>query len=291
MGDGLGDHAQSPLPRHGTGHHHPERGRARRGGYPGARSGWVHRPPADRRGRPGRGPEPRPHVARRHPAPRELRLDGVLVDAGHRLGCPDRGAEPARRAGETRREPRRTRAVPDGAGRPRPRPARRVRDVAAGRVAARRTRRRLHPHLRRALRRGADRPGPLHPAGDADGGRLQRRPVINSLTARSQMIGGMCWGLGQALLESSEIDTNLGRFVSKNLAGYLLPVSADIHELDASFIEDEFDAYASALGAKGMGELGAVGAGPAIANAVYHATGVRVRELPIRPEMLLAATG
>ncbi|UOT03841.1 molybdopterin-dependent oxidoreductase [Rhodococcus opacus] len=115
--------------------------------------------------------------------------------------------------------------------------------------------------------------------------------VINFLTARSQMIGGMCWGLGPALLESSEIDTNLGRFVSKNLAGYLLPVSADIDELDASFIEDEFDAYASALGAKGMGELGAVGAGPAIANAVSPATGVRVRELPIHPEMLLAAPG
>ena len=104
------------------------------------------------------------------------------------------------------------------------------------------------------------------------------------------MTGGMIWGLGQALLESTGVDLNLGRFISKNLAGYLVPVNADIPELDASFIEDEVDEIASALGAKGLGELGAVGAAPAIANAVYHATGVRIRELPIRPEMLLAAT-
>ncbi|HUA45707.1 MAG TPA: xanthine dehydrogenase family protein molybdopterin-binding subunit [Solirubrobacteraceae bacterium] len=114
--------------------------------------------------------------------------------------------------------------------------------------------------------------------------------IINPKTARSQMTGGMIWGLGQALLESSGIDLNLGRFISKNLAGYLVPVNADVPELDASFIEDEVDEIASPLGAKGIGELGAVGAAPAIANAVYHATGVRIRELPIRPEMLLATT-
>jgi xanthine dehydrogenase YagR molybdenum-binding subunit len=113
--------------------------------------------------------------------------------------------------------------------------------------------------------------------------------VINAKTAQSQITGGMIWGLGQALLESSEVDLNLGRFISKNLAGYLVPVSADIPELDASFIEDEVDERASALGAKGIGELGAVGVAPAIANAVHHATGVRVRDLPIRPEALLLA--
>jgi xanthine dehydrogenase YagR molybdenum-binding subunit len=113
--------------------------------------------------------------------------------------------------------------------------------------------------------------------------------IINPKTARSQMTGGMIWGLGQALLEGSEVDRNLGRFLSKNLAGYLVPVNADVPELDASFIEDEIDERASAHGGKGIGELGGVGAGPAIANAVYHATGIRVRELPIRPEMLLAA--
>jgi xanthine dehydrogenase YagR molybdenum-binding subunit len=111
--------------------------------------------------------------------------------------------------------------------------------------------------------------------------------VINPRTARSQITGGMTWGLGQALLEASEVDDNIGRFVSKNLAGYLVPVSADVPELDVSFIDDEFDARASALGAKGMGELGGVGVAPAIANAVHHATGFRVRELPIRPEMLM----
>jgi xanthine dehydrogenase YagR molybdenum-binding subunit len=111
--------------------------------------------------------------------------------------------------------------------------------------------------------------------------------VINPRTARSQITGGMIWGLGQALLEASEVDPNLGRFLSKNLAGYLVPVSADVPDLDVSFIEDEVDERASALGAKGMGELGGVGVAPAIANAVHHATGMRIRALPIRPEMLL----
>jgi len=110
--------------------------------------------------------------------------------------------------------------------------------------------------------------------------------VINAKTARSQIIGGMTWGIGQALLEASELDPNLGRYLSKNLAGFLVPVNADVHELDVSFI-DEVDEKASLLGAKGIGELGAVGVGPAIANAVFHATGKRVRSLPIRPEYLL----
>jgi xanthine dehydrogenase YagR molybdenum-binding subunit len=112
--------------------------------------------------------------------------------------------------------------------------------------------------------------------------------IVNPMTARSQMIGGLTWGLGQALLESSEFDLRLGRYVSKDLAGYLVPVSADVPDLDVSFIEDEVDRRASAFGGKGIGELGAVGIGPAIANAIYHATGVRVREVPIRPERLLA---
>lgn len=110
--------------------------------------------------------------------------------------------------------------------------------------------------------------------------------IVNPTTARSQMTGGMVWGLGQALLEVSEFDRNLGRFVSKNLAGYLVPVNADVPAIEAYFV-DEVDPYASAIGARGIGELGAVGIGPAIANAVFHATGIRVRELPIRPEVLL----
>jgi xanthine dehydrogenase YagR molybdenum-binding subunit len=110
--------------------------------------------------------------------------------------------------------------------------------------------------------------------------------IINAKTARSQMSGGVVWGIGQALLERSEMDNRLGRFLSKNLAGYLVPVNADVPDVDVSFVDD-FDEHAGPLGARGIGELGAIGVGPAIANAVFHATGVRVREVPIRPEMLL----
>jgi xanthine dehydrogenase YagR molybdenum-binding subunit len=111
--------------------------------------------------------------------------------------------------------------------------------------------------------------------------------IINPKTAQSQMTGGIIWGIGQALLESSDMDNRLGRFLSKNLAGYLVPVNADVPELDVSFV-DNFDAHVSPIGARGIGELGAIAIGPAIANAVFHATGVRIRELPIKPEMLLA---
>jgi xanthine dehydrogenase YagR molybdenum-binding subunit len=113
--------------------------------------------------------------------------------------------------------------------------------------------------------------------------------ILNPRTARSQMTGGIIWGIGQALLERSEMDNRLGRFLSKNLAGYLVPVNADVPDIDASFVE-EFDPQASPLGARGIGELGALGIGPAIANAVFHATGIRVRDVPIRPEHLLATT-
>src|SRR5262249_28534749 len=80
--------------------------------------------------------------------------------------------------------------------------------------------------------------------------------IINPKTARSQMIGGITWGIGQALLEDSRVDHHLGRFLSKNLAGYLVPVSADVPEIDVGFV-DEVDLRASALGARGIGELGA----------------------------------
>ncbi|HEY8509663.1 MAG TPA: xanthine dehydrogenase family protein molybdopterin-binding subunit [Steroidobacteraceae bacterium] len=110
--------------------------------------------------------------------------------------------------------------------------------------------------------------------------------IINPKTARSQMIGGLTWGIGQALLEHSAMDHRLGRFLSKNLAGYLVPVNADVAQIDVSFIE-EADTEVNLVGARGIGELGAIGVGAAIANAVFHATGVRVRELPIRPEMLM----
>nr|MBA2458265.1 xanthine dehydrogenase family protein molybdopterin-binding subunit [Gemmatimonadales bacterium] len=97
---------------------------------------------------------------------------------------------------------------------------------------------------------------------------------------------GMIWGIGQALLEESPMDHRLGRYLSKNLAGSLVPANADVAGLEAHFV-DEYDEHASAIGARGIGELGAVGVGAAVANAVHHATGVRIRELPIRVEALL----
>lgn len=111
--------------------------------------------------------------------------------------------------------------------------------------------------------------------------------IINPKAARSQMTGGIIWGIGQALLERSEMDHTLGRFLNKNLAGYLVPVNADAPNIEAHFV-DGFDAEAGPLGARGIGELGGIGIGAAIANAVFHATGKRVRSLPVRPEDLLA---
>jgi xanthine dehydrogenase YagR molybdenum-binding subunit len=110
--------------------------------------------------------------------------------------------------------------------------------------------------------------------------------IINPKTARSQAIGGIIWGVGQALLEQSETDPVTGRFLHRNYSGYLVPTNADIPRLETLFV-GEFDEEASPLGAKGLGELTAVAVAPAIANAVYHATGTRVRDLPITVEKLL----
>src|SRR5579864_4623312 len=110
--------------------------------------------------------------------------------------------------------------------------------------------------------------------------------VINPKTARSQAIGGIIWGVGHALTEQSETDPTSGRFVNRNYSGYLVPTCADIPDLDVLFV-GEFDGEASPIGAKGLGELTSVSVAPAIANAVYHATGKRVRELPITVEKLL----
>ena len=110
--------------------------------------------------------------------------------------------------------------------------------------------------------------------------------IINPKTAHSQAIGGIIWGVGQALLEQSEMDPTTARFVNRNYSGYLVPTNADIPELEVLFV-GEFDAEASPLGAKGLGELTAVSVAPAIANAVYHATGKRLRDLPITVERVL----
>jgi xanthine dehydrogenase YagR molybdenum-binding subunit len=103
------------------------------------------------------------------------------------------------------------------------------------------------------------------------------------------MIGGIVWGWGMAAMEGSLIEPTLGRWYSKDLAGVPLPVNADIPpEIDVAFV-DEFDSNAGPIGAKGIGELGATGVAAAVANAVFDAIGLRVRDLPITPSKLLGA--
>ncbi len=110
--------------------------------------------------------------------------------------------------------------------------------------------------------------------------------IINPKTARSQILGAVVWGIGQALHEETIVDHNLGRFINHNLAEYHVPVNADIHDIEVIFVE-EHDDIINPLGAKGLGEIGIVGVAAAIANAVYHATGKRVRDLPITIDKLL----
>ncbi|MGC4959013.1 xanthine dehydrogenase family protein molybdopterin-binding subunit [Actinomadura citrea] len=111
--------------------------------------------------------------------------------------------------------------------------------------------------------------------------------VLNPMTARSQLMGGMLWGMSQALLEGTRMDTGLGRWANASLGDYLVPVNADAPDIEIELIEVD-DQVTGPLGVKGVGEIGQVGSGGAIANAVHHATGHRVRELPISAEHLLA---
>ncbi|HKR72456.1 MAG TPA: xanthine dehydrogenase family protein molybdopterin-binding subunit [Streptosporangiaceae bacterium] len=110
--------------------------------------------------------------------------------------------------------------------------------------------------------------------------------VLNPRTARSQLMSGMLWGMGQALLEGTRMDTGQGRWANASLGDYLVPVNADAPDVDVELIEVT-DHVTGPLGVKGVGEIGQVGSSAAIANAVYHATGYRVRELPIAVEHLL----
>jgi xanthine dehydrogenase YagR molybdenum-binding subunit len=110
--------------------------------------------------------------------------------------------------------------------------------------------------------------------------------VISPRTAASQVRGGVVWGIGAALREASEVDPRYGGFLNADLAEYVLPVNADIGSIDVEFI-DEPDFRFNSSGAKGLGEVSMTGVAPAIANAVFHATGRRLRDLPIRIEHLL----
>ncbi|MCR3808884.1 alpha/beta hydrolase-fold protein, partial [Pseudomonas aeruginosa] len=110
--------------------------------------------------------------------------------------------------------------------------------------------------------------------------------VINPKTARSQILGGVVWGLGMALQEETQVDHALGRCMNHNLAEYHIPVNADIGDIEVIFV-DEPDDIVNELGSKGVGEIGIVGVAAAVANAVYHATGRRLRDFPLTVDKLL----
>jgi xanthine dehydrogenase YagR molybdenum-binding subunit len=110
--------------------------------------------------------------------------------------------------------------------------------------------------------------------------------IMNPKTARSQVLGGTVWGLSMAMMEETYLNNDLGRYMNHNYAEYHIPVNADIRKIDVIFVEEEDD-IASPIGVKGVGEIGMLGVAAAIANAVYHATGKRVRELPLTSDKLL----
>jgi xanthine dehydrogenase YagR molybdenum-binding subunit len=104
--------------------------------------------------------------------------------------------------------------------------------------------------------------------------------ILNRKTARSQLIGGMIMGIGSGILEESVVDTRYGSFVNHDLAEYHVPIHADIPDMDAIMLDEKED-KANPIGIKGLGEVGIVGAGAAVANAIFNATGVRVRSFPV----------
>ena len=110
--------------------------------------------------------------------------------------------------------------------------------------------------------------------------------ILNQKTARSQIYGGTIFGLGMALMEETLLDPHSGRVLIHNLADYHVPVQADIPDIETIFIEEP-DYHFNPLGARGIGEIATTGIAAAVANAVFHATGKRVRDLPITPDKLL----
>lgn len=110
--------------------------------------------------------------------------------------------------------------------------------------------------------------------------------ILNPKTAHSQLIGGMVWGIGQALHEHSVRDPRTARMVTRDLADYHVPVHADVPDLEVLLVPEE-DPHVNEIGAKGLGELSTPGVAAAIANAAYHATGIRIRDLPLTPDKLM----
>ena len=110
--------------------------------------------------------------------------------------------------------------------------------------------------------------------------------LLNAKTAHSQLMGGIVYGIGMALMEETQIDPHLGRYVNADLAEYHVPVNADVQAIDVSIVEEN-DTRVNPLGVKGIGEIGNTGIAPALANAVYHATGKRVRDLPLTLDKVL----
>jgi len=108
--------------------------------------------------------------------------------------------------------------------------------------------------------------------------------ILNTKTAASQILGGVVWGIGMALHEETLIDHRFGRIMNANIAEYHVPVNADVHDIKVIFVDEPDDS--NPLGIKGLGEIGIVGVAAAVANAVYHATGTRVRNLPITLDKL-----
>ena len=104
--------------------------------------------------------------------------------------------------------------------------------------------------------------------------------ILNTKTARSQIAGSVVWGIGMGLHEETLVDHDFGRVMNSNIAEYHVPVNADVQDIKVIFV-DEPDEIVNPLGVKGIGEIGVVGTAAAIANAIYHATGKRVRDLPI----------